>query len=599
MTYNWTIYPKNSLPEEVLALSQGDSLLARLLMNRNVHSKDLAQYFLDLENVIPSDAYEIPELDKAIARINKAITAKEKITIYGDYDVDGTSSTALLIRAFAMIGIAVDYYIPSRHTEGYGLNIDAIQKIYQEKKSTLLITCDCGISNYAEVEFANSIGLDVIITDHHSIPKLTPPSIANCNPKTLDPLHPLHYLPGVGVAYKLAEKLLELHIPDPLVAKAHAESLLDLVALGMIADMASLRAENRYLTIRGLSVLSKTTKVGLRELLFTSGVNGKADSEHIGFGLAPRINAAGRLADAAKAVELMITEDQDYAQELCSDLDSGNRERQVLCQKIIAHALEKLQNDSGFQNHNCIVVSDRDWHHGVIGIVASKLLDTFHLPVFIMSIENDSARGSVRSINLSDLDIFEEMQAIQNKAGLFTKFGGHKMAAGFSCKSSDVEALTTAIKDHFKTKLAEANLIKKVKIDTALKLTEVNSRLLDRIAKLAPYGIDNPQPLFLVGPVIVDRIKILGKDQKHLKLFIKDIDGKRSYEAVLWNRAEEFLAKYPLLTKPELCIVFSAKLNEFNGEVSIQLDIKDWKDTDQVDDSFFARFKAMEAHLRN
>ncbi len=558
-----------------------------------MNSRSSAIYYLDIDQVIPSDPRDIPEIDKAFTRIKEAIAKKQAILIYGDYDVDGTSSVALLYRAFQILGYPVTYYIPSRHSEGYGINKEAVRKIREERKIDLMITCDCGISNYDEVEYANTIGLDVIITDHHSIPSNPPPSIANCNPKTLAPEHPLHYLPGVGVAYKLAELLLHDMLP---AAEAHtySHSLLDLVALGMIADLAPLRAENRYLTQLGLEVLTQTTKAGLRELLQISRATGTVGTENIGFGLAPRINAAGRLADAERAVRLMITEDQAEAKILCEDLDDENRNRQVLCDEIQDEALGIIAQDMSMLNDNVIVLAEEGWHHGVIGIVASRLLDKFHLPIFIMAVDDSHARGSVRCINIPDLDIYEEMKAIQAQTGLFSKFGGHKMAAGFSVAKKNVATLSKVLREHFKVRLANENLNKHIKVDAALRLHELNSKFIDRLAKLAPYGIDHPQALFISGPLRIESTRLLGKDGKHIKLYLSESLGDKNknkkYEAVIWSRAEEFLENYPLSSKSEITIVYTPRLNEFNGETSIQLDIRDWKDPAEVSDEFFERF---------
>ncbi len=593
MTYNWSIHLLTPIANDVLDLAQGDSLLARILSNRGIKDREAASYYLDLENINPCNSLEIPEMDKAFLRIKQAIAVSEKILIYGDYDVDGTSSVALLYRAFQMLGYQVSYYIPNRHSEGYGINKDAIEKIREERNIDLMITCDCGISNYDEVAYANTLGLDVIITDHHSIPTNPPPSIANCNPKTLPPEHPLHYLPGVGVAYKLAELLLNDMLPATEAA-ARTRSLLDLVALGMIADLAPLRGENRYLTHIGLQVLTQTTKAGLQELLQISKSTGNVDTESIGFGLAPRINAAGRLADAERAVRLMITDDKAEAIMLCEDLDDENRNRQVLCNEIQDEALGIIAQEMAMLDDNVIVLAEEGWHHGVIGIVASRLLDKFHLPVFIMAIDDTHARGSVRCINIPGLDIYEEMKAIQDETSLFTKFGGHKMAAGFSVMKEKIPALIKAIREHFRTRLADENLNKKIKIDTALRLQEINSEFIARLAKLAPYGIEHAQASFISGPLKVESMRVLGKEAKHIKLFLSEnINEKikaKKYEAVIWNRAEEFLSTYPLGTKAEISIVYTPRLNEFNGEVSIQLDIKDWKDPAEVGQEFFERF---------
>lgn len=588
MTYDWSISLQVDIPKEILDLAQGDTLLARLLLNRGIDTFSEAIYYLDIESVTLSSPYEIPQIEKAFTRIKSAISKKEKILIFGDYDVDGTSSVALLYRAFAMIGYPVDYYIPSRHHEGYGLNKEAVRIFREEKQAGLMITCDCGISNYDEVKYAQSLGLDVIVTDHHSIPANPPPSIANCNPKTLDFKHPLHYLPGVGVAYKLAELIIHDHF-TALEASAHTRSLLDLVALGMVADLAPLRVENRYLTIVGLRELAKTSKPGLIELLQISRVRNNPNAEHIGFGLAPRINAAGRLADASRAVRLMITEDFEEARQLCAELDADNIARQKLCEEVFGEAIMMIENDPNMLNDNVIVLASNNWHHGVIGIVASRLLDRFHLPVFLIAIEDQKARGSVRCIDLDGLNIYDEMNSVQVQTALFTKFGGHKMAAGFSVDLDKVPDLSKALRAHFAVKLSGANLNKKIKIDSALRLSELNIKLIDRLAKLAPYGIEHRQALFVSGPLQIKSMRTIGKDGKHLKLYLTDrsMSGK-FFEALIWNRAEEFSSGF--MNKSDITIVYSPKLVEFQGELSIQLDIKDWKDPQEVDQKFFERF---------
>lgn len=589
----WKSYPRQELSQDLLELASGDTLLARLLLNRNIEDP---RYFCSAE-LIETSPLDIPEMQQAFERIQIALERHEKIVIYGDYDVDGTSSVALLYRTFAMLGHKVSYYIPSRHSEGYGLNKQAIYKLH-DQGARLLITCDCGISNHAEVAYARSLGLDVIITDHHAIPEIRPDSIANCNPKTLPDAHPLHYLPGVGVAYKLACLLLDHYLPA--LAKPLKLSLLDLVALGMVADMAELRAENRLLTIRGLQVLARTEKAGLRALLKSCGVirEGEANAEHIGFGIAPRINAAGRLADAAMAVELMITDDAKRAEELAAKLEAENKERQLICEQHCEQALAKLSAEYNPDEDCVLVLADDSWHHGVIGIVASRLLDKFHLPVFIMAIEGDTARGSVRSINVDDLDIYAEMSSLQAKHNIFNKFGGHRAAAGFSIASSRLEEFKQVLKQHFYKRLSAHNLAKTIRIDSALLLSELGFEFVQRLDKLAPYGVGNPVPLFVAGPLKIRSWRAMGKDSSHIRVYLSqeatvgDINipvNNKLYEAVLWNRADEFL-RYIAAGATELVAVFSLRISEYQGERSLQLEIKDWKDAREVDTELFARF---------
>lgn len=608
----WSLRTEAEIPQEIqdLCLENTNSrrqgfLAARLLFNRGISDPELIKnFYLNMDEAKPSHAFEIPDMDKAFERIQKAISANEKIIIYGDYDVDGTTSVALLKRAFEMLGVKVDYYIPNRHEEGYGLNKEAIQKIKHELGADLMITCDCGISNSEEVDFANKLGLDVIITDHHSIPENKPNSIANCNPKTLAENHPLAHLPGVGVAYKLAEVLLEENIKNDAKRKELQQSLLDLVALGIVADLAQLKGENRLLCEEGLKVLSKTKKHGLRELLIASGSNPKANTDRIGFGIGPRINAAGRLSDAKKAVELMTTEDDYTAKELCENLNQENISRREICEQITEEAINQVLNTIDLRNDKVIVVGSDDWHHGVIGIAASRLVEKFHLPVFIVSLSGEKSRGSVRGINNSNLDIFKEMQTLQNQHNIFSKFGGHPMAAGFSIKKENFHRLRELIKHHFRKKFKDEDFTKVINIDSSIHLSEVNEEFIRDIEKLAPYGIGNPKPVFATGPLKVTKITLLGKNLedheiKHLKLQLEDGQGN-TVEAVLWNKAQDFLQDINMNPnlKNNLSIAFTPQINEFRGRRSIQLDIKDYKETEQVDEKILARVKQVEARFK-
>lgn len=586
----WQLLARETIDNDFLDLCNSDSLIARLLYNRSVQTIDLAKYFIAQDLVKESLADEIPDMDKAFNRITKAVDTKEKILIFGDYDVDGTSSIAVLVRAFRILGQELEWYVPSRHSEGYGLNKTALEN-FKNSGVDLVISCDCGISNYAEVEFANSINLDVIVTDHHSIPDNPPPSIANCNPKTLDEDHPLHYLPGVGVAYKLAQKIL-FHYLDEQEAAHHCNELLDLVALGMVADLAPLRSENRYLTMKGLKVLARTKKIGLQKLLQISGVHFDPNAEHIGFGLAPRINAAGRLADAANAVKLMITEDVNEAHELAQLLDAENIKRQELCSKVFDEAVSMIMAKPEILENNVIVLASDKWHHGVIGIVASRLVERFHLPVFIMAIEDSKARGSVRSINVIDLDIYEEMKTLNAESNVFDKFGGHMMAAGFSLSLSKLGTSMAAINKHFKAKLAEIDLAKLIKIDAAVRLQEISKPFINRLSKLAPYGLGNPSPVFIAKDLTVFRVKLMGKEKQHLKLYLKEnSNDKKFYEAVAWQKGQDFIEEFGINPQEKLAIAFHPKINDFMGEETVQLDIRDWKKMSEVDMELFARLK--------
>ena len=596
--YKWQLHHTEKAPENLLKLCQKDSLIARLLLNRNFDQTEQAKYFLDLDSCQESSALEIPEMSAALLRIQEAIEEKQKIIIFGDYDVDGTSSVALLKRAFAMIDVDVSFRIPDRFAddEGYGLSKKAVRE-FAAAKVDLLITCDCGISNYAEIEFATKLGIDTIVTDHHSIPQKPPASIANCNPKTLAEDHPLHWLPGVGVAYKLAQELLNNNISSDVEAQEKAESLLDLVALGIVADMAPLLAENRLLCIKGLKRLLKTNKPGLQELLKASGIEGKVDSDHIGFGLGPRINAAGRMKDATKAVELMLTTKTQEAQELCLSLSEENRERQEVCKNIEEEAICIIENDPSLLNSNVIVLGSKDWHQGVIGIVASRLKEKYHLPCFVFSLLEHKAKASIRSIEVPglDLDIAAEMDEILKKhPGLFSG-GGHKMAAGMSADINDFQELSRAIQSHFSQRLSGKNLDKVLFIDAAVRLSEINWNFIARVSKLAPYGLANPKPVFAAGfkkePVYIKSTRMLGQEGKHIKLFLQQSNSNEIFEAVIWQKAEQFLEDFPEDSNKNLSIVFSPEINEYQGKRKIQLLIHDWQSSDTVDPEIFLRLQ--------
>ncbi|NQY79909.1 MAG: single-stranded-DNA-specific exonuclease RecJ [Candidatus Caenarcaniphilales bacterium] len=603
MLSKWELRNDSNVSSELIKLCKGDSLLARLLVNRGVNDPSLINYYLDIDHAKYSHSFEIPEMEKAFLRVKEAINNKERILIYGDYDVDGTSSVALLYRAFGLINYEVAYYVPNRHNEGYGVNKNAVKKIREEMNIDLMITCDCGISNFDEVAYANELQLDVIVTDHHSIPKNPPPSIANCNPKTLPEDHPLHYLPGVGVAFKLAELILNEFAPDKVSADKFITSLLDLVALGIIADLAPLKSENRLLCIKGLGVLSRTNKPGLQKLLNISGSADAPNTEHIGFGVAPRINAAGRLSDALNAVKLMTTDDYTEAEELSELLDSENQERQGLCERIFDEALMQIEETLNLKEEKVIVIGSKTWHHGVIGIVASRLVEKFHLPVFIMAIEKEVCKGSVRGIDIGDLDIFLEMQSMQEEHNIFHKYGGHMMAAGFSIMKENFNKFKNICSDHFKEKLKARDLSKVIKVDSDLFLKENSEALISRLENIAPYGLGHPQAVFATGPLKIKGTRILGKEKKHLKLYLEDTNNEagrspaflkniknKTVEAVIWNRAQDFFADFHKLEN-DLYIAYTPKINDFRDEKFIQLDIKDWKSGSEINPEIFTRTK--------
>ena len=578
----------SSFFDELLQACAGDKLVARVLAAKEIDKLEAAYYTGSAKRKHSSPS-EIPNLDKAVLRIEKAIEKGEKICIYGDYDVDGTTSTALLKTALQTLGADCEHYIPNRFTEGYGLNSQAIVQIKSKKKAKLLITCDCGISNISEISMAKSIGLDVIVTDHHSLPEELPPAFAILNPKMLSSEHPLHWLPGVGVAYKLAEELF-----TRAGKEKKTKHFLDLVALGIIADLAPLRAENRLLAKEGLKELCITTKPGLRALLKESGItlnafssDNSSDEESVGFSIAPRINATGRLSSAEEAVKLFLCEDEIEASQLAKNLSEQNSQRQDLCDEILENATLKVNAQREKQKElRSIMLSSKTWHHGVIGIVASRLVESFNLPVFLAVEENETIRGSARGI--SAIDLFEEMSKF---ADLFERFGGHKAAAGFSMSKENWEIFKVAFESEMQKKLSPEDLLPKLKIDCILSPEELSLGSLEGVFKLAPFGYGFSKPVFsLQEPMEILSVEAFGKKKEHSKLSVRPSrlsnklpETKGIFEAILWKKeASEINSWLAELDARSARIAFSASKSNFRNTEELRLEIKDIKCSEKI-----------------
>ncbi|MFN5539865.1 MAG: single-stranded-DNA-specific exonuclease RecJ [Candidatus Melainabacteria bacterium] len=583
-----------------------NQLLAQILLNRGVKSVGEAQYYLGNNKPAYSSPAEIPQMSMAVQRIKKAIEKKENIVIFGDYDVDGTTSTALLISALNHLGAQTSFYIPNRFTEGYGLNSKAVVSIKAQRKAKLLITCDCGITNIDEVKLAQSIGLDVIVTDHHSLPDILPPAVAVLNPKLLPEEHPLHWLPGVGVAYKLAEALFVEFAKDFEDSKKDEQpkieyqdfqkALLDFVALGMIADLAPLRAENRLLVQEGLKVLNLTTRPGLRALL--GECDYKADEEGVGFAIAPRINAAGRLNDAQSAVKLFLSEDLLEARTIASSLTEQNKFRQDLCDQIYREALQKIENEVNIETARVLMLADTSWNHGVVGIVASRLVEKYHLPVFLAVEEIDEEtqeikiKGSARGILA--IDLFEEMSKF---AELFTKFGGHKAAAGFSMQKENWEKFKISMQAELNRTLNQENLDATLDIDSALDADNLNLEFLKPIFELAPYGMGFTRPVFTFKDLcILQDVQSLGKTGEHTKLILSTSDGSRYFEAIRWRA---HTSSFEIAKGKEVNIAFTANKRVFKQKEYLQLEVKDWYVESLNENCFSTTIKSQIAQDQN
>ncbi len=559
----WRFPPEIQVDEKLLAVADDSPLLSKLLIRRGIRTAAEAEVFLNPERYTPSNPMDLPDMAKAIVRISQAIAQKEHITIYGDYDVDGVTGTSVLVSVLAKLGADVDYYIPNRAGEGYGLNLKAVSIIASKRRTKLIITCDCGVSNFAEINFARSLGVDTIVTDHHTMPELLPPAVAILHPKLLAEEHPLFHLPGVGVAYKLCEALLQDGgMPDEV------EELLDFVTLGMIADLVPLVRENRYLVQIGLPKLVASRRPGLKALLAQVKTNGGTDV--VGFGLAPRINAVGRLSDANLAVELMTTEDPSVAEKIANQLQNENAKRQELCDQILLDAERMLSEKVDFASDRAIAIYKEGWHHGVVGIVASRLVDKYHRPVFIGELDPDEqiVKGSARGVE--GIDLYEALKVNEN---LLSRWGGHKMAAGFAVEADKAEAFCRAITDTCNRMLAEKSMKPVLEIDAVVAPAQVSIDLVNRLARLAPFGMSNKKPLLAMSKLLCAGSRSLGKEGKHSRIMLKDPESGALFESVLWNSKGRVPVDNQLLDA-----AFNAEINSYNGQNRLQLVLSDWID---------------------
>ncbi|MCR4693583.1 MAG: single-stranded-DNA-specific exonuclease RecJ, partial [Firmicutes bacterium] len=489
---------------------------------------------------------------------------KEKITVYGDYDVDGITSTTILTDFLASSGANVDYYIPDRFSEGYGLNILAVNRIARSK-TKLLITVDCGISSIGEVEFAKTQKLDVIVTDHHSCKEELPKALAVINPKRADSSYPFSGLAGVGVAFKLIlalAKRLKLNTKDVFMRYA------DLVAIGTIADIVPLLDENRTIVAHGIKIIQNTQNFGIKALLEAAGCKDKEiTSSLIAFSIAPRINAAGRMEKATLAVELFKSKSYGDAKKLAEHLDSLNRLRQQTERKIFDEALSLAYS---MEKPLVYVLKSSGWHHGVIGIVASKLCEKLERPCILLSAENGKCKGSGRSID--GLNLFN---ALSDSEELLTAFGGHAQAAGLSIKEDMVKEFTLRINQYAKKHLTDAQLIPKISIDCVINPAHITLQWANALKKLEPFGCNNETPVFaLLGAKIVS-LGSMGTDGQHL--FMRVQKDKLLFSAVGFGMGE---LSSQFLQGDIADIAFTMNINTYNGTESVQLFIKDIKKSD-------------------
>ncbi|MCK5084870.1 MAG: single-stranded-DNA-specific exonuclease RecJ [Candidatus Pacebacteria bacterium] len=609
------------------------SIILQLLWDREIKDQTLVDEFFnpDYEQDI-HDPFLMKDMDKAVQRISKALENDEKITIYGDYDVDGVTSSVVMVSALIELKSVIsqikkeeakkfiDIYIPDRELEGYGLNEKAIKEI-KKKKTDLVVTVDCGISSFESVEIVKRLGMDIIITDHHHVPDEVPEALAVINPKQEDCSYPFKELAGVGVAFKVAQALIgnlsdrniDLPHPDPLpkgggekeplslnsrklqpkklksynLSIGFEKWLLDLVALGTVADCVNLIGENRTLVKYGLLVINKTKRIGIKKLIKASGTkireNGNVkeakmiDTTSISFMLAPRLNAAGRMDHANTSYELLNSEDEREAEELAGKLEKNNQNRQRITEKAMVETRQRIGKYKKLPK--IIIESDPDWRIGIVGLVAGKLADEYSRPFLVLQEKENQSAGSGRSI-----PEFNLIEAIEKCKDILISFGGHSQAAGLKIENKNLKKFRKKIEGIAKKVLKEEDLIPSIEIDRKIDHEQINWQLIDEIEKFKPFGQGNKKPVFMAKKFEVHEVRAVGNDNAHLKLcfktILKDKDVKY-FPAIafrLGKLAEEMPNEKPGLRWGDIVdVVFQLEVNEWNGNRELQMNVLDLK----------------------
>lgn len=555
MNKKWEYYESNEeLINEISEKFNINKIIAKILLNRGITDIEKIKVFLEPNRSNFYDPYLINDMEIAINRIIKAIENKEKVIIYGDYDVDGITSTTVLKKFLEERGLETGYYIPDRLDEGYGLNMNAMDYIANEKY-TLMITVDCGISGIEEVDYIKKLGVDVIITDHHEPLEELPKALAVIDSKRKDNTYPFNQLAGVGVVFKVIQAISnKLGLDEKEYLK-----YLDLVCVGTISDIVPLVDENRVIAKLGLMLVNVTKNIGLKTLLKASGFT-TCDENTISFGIAPRINACGRMGNAIEALELLLTEDSKKAEELTYRLNEYNRQRQEIEKNIFKEAMEQIE---GEKQNDVIVVGHENWHHGVIGIVASKITEIYFKPSILLCFEDGIAKGSGRSVPGFDLH-----GSLCMCSSLLEKYGGHAMAVGLTLNQNNLKAFKNKLEEIAKENKVN-EIVPVIYIDAQITNKDFNVDFVKQIKQLQPFGESNKVPVFIYKNLKIDSIRTL-TEGKHLKLTLKD--DNTIINAIGFNMGHlgnEFLIG------DKVDVVGNIEINSFNGKDAVQINIKD------------------------
>lgn len=532
-------------------------LVAKLLLNRGIETVEDARSFLHIEEATFHDPFLFEGMSKAVARIKQAIDENEQILIYGDYDADGVTSTTIMMTVLNDLGANVQFYIPNRFTEGYGPNEHAFRHA-ADSGVQLIITVDTGVSAVKEAQLAKELGMDLIITDHHEAGETLPDAFAIIHPKLPGTTYPFDALAGVGVAFKVAHALYG-KVPT---------HVLDLAVIGTVADMVPLHGENRLIAKLGLEELQRGKRPGFVQLCEIAGSKiNEANESTIGFTIAPRINAVGRLGDADPAVELLLTSDVYEAEQIAIEIDELNKERQQIVNTIFEEAIEMVEKDFPPDEHHVLVIGKEGWNAGVVGIVASRILEKFNRPTIVFSYDYEKgiAKGSARSIE--GFDLFENLSA---QSHILPHFGGHTLAAGMTLSIDDVDELRTALNHACEQQLDQADFVKITKLDAVVTLDEVSTQTIEELNLLAPYGMDNPQPTVVIEQVDIKEIRKIGANKTHMKILVSD--GESQLDGIGFSMGEKV---DEISADAKVSLVGELEINEWNNIRKPQIRLKD------------------------
>lgn len=568
--------PQPGCAETLLAQMQArgaplSPLLACLLLNRGVDTPEKIVSFLSpsLREGLRSPLL-FPDMARATERLLRARTRGERVCVYGDYDVDGVTGSAQLLLFLRELGMEPDLYIPHRTREGYGLNAAAI-RVLAERGTTVLVTADCGATAHTEIALAQSLGIDVIVCDHHHVPAQRPPAYAVLNPMEKECPFSFTGLSGAGVVFYLLMGL-RMHLREQGEAQVpDLRRYLDLVTLGTVADLVPLLEENRVLVTYGLKEIERSQRPGIRALKEVSGEN-EVSSSYIGFRLGPRLNAGGRLAEAQKAVELLTTTEVERARFLAAELDQENRARQGIEEQILTQAIAMVEAWRDLAERHSIVLASADWHPGVIGIVASRLVERFYRPTILIALTGTTGKGSGRSPKP-----FHLYEGLTTCADLLDGYGGHRQAAGLSIQADRVAALAERFEAAARARITPEDRVPVIEVDTELDLALCDAQLMAAVRRLEPYGQGNPEPVFLAQGAEVVSVRVVGGNSLlgkpgHLKLVLRSPRGGRPVDAIGFG-----MGALPLSRGARIDVLYTPTFNQWNGAVSLQLRLRDLK----------------------